>query len=224
MSAEFTKYCFAREIDIYKICASHGIAPPIIRIEGRMLTTKRMKPLIGNLGEWVDPATYIPQVVKLISKLHSLGILWMDTHLGNVVSDENGRIYLIDFDSILIEDIFKNEVPFREHGIENLAEAIEIYKKYEVEHFTRPANRKYLDRPSEELIGRFAEAVFEVYCLIDESYGENDEATKAFLDSRNETAHITLDDAVEDQVSEDEETEKEIARIISQIQKQSSDN
>ncbi len=104
MGETHTKYnCFAREIEIYKIASSHGIAPKIIDIEGLSITTEKHTCLV----EIDDPARYVHQIEELVRRLHEIGILWNDPFIGNVVVDKKcDRAYLIDFGaSCMIETI-----------------------------------------------------------------------------------------------------------------------
>ena len=179
----FKKHCYTREIEIYKIAEKHGIAPPIVTTEGRNLTTICMNPITG------DWKKYEHKINALIAKLHDLGIIWLDVHLGNVVIDDNDQPFLIDFDSILISDIYKYKHLVKDEAIENVIQELKKEKIHGAQ-VTIPLH----------------EDIWEIIFEIDNKNGE--------LFIHNDRTQIVNDAETEF----DQETEDEILLVMKQIE------
>ncbi len=88
-----SKTLFNNSVKIHTKMAELGIAPPILEAKYPYLTTK----LIVK-KEITDYKNFIKNVNKLIDKMHIEGYCHGDLHLGNIVNDEDDRVFFIDFD------------------------------------------------------------------------------------------------------------------------------
>jgi tRNA A-37 threonylcarbamoyl transferase component Bud32 len=98
----YTKRITSKEFQIYKQVAEASLAPKIIHFTVEndliLLTTQKIAYTYGELAinkEQIEK--YTEKWHQLLNKLHNLGIYHGDISEENVMFDENGKGYLIDF-------------------------------------------------------------------------------------------------------------------------------
>ena len=81
-------------VDILTKAASVGVAPPIYDIHACKGFTYYVQKQMENPFE----QTYADQLPELITRMIEHGIFHNDVHQNNMMIDEDGKLYLIDFD------------------------------------------------------------------------------------------------------------------------------
>lgn len=94
------------EICFQEICAKHGLCQPVIDWWlcssgiGGVIISPILKATLKDRRETLENGEedwkLLKQALRLILKLHQLGITHKDTHLRNFMVDENDRVFLID--------------------------------------------------------------------------------------------------------------------------------
>lgn len=93
----FTKHCSLREFEIFRVASSKGIAPPMTKSDPVRHTIAA--PWYKTLNEFPQDEwkRFYPQLALQVRKIHRAGYVWLDPSEENIVVNETGVLYLIDF-------------------------------------------------------------------------------------------------------------------------------
>lgn len=117
-----------------------------------------------NSGEKVNSKTFSMNLINSVNYIHSLGYWHSDINGDNVFVSKSGKVYLIDIDSCVENEVSPVHDPNKEGGLTTLSNQIGSYAlKYYKKHLSKPSTFDYSSIPGVNL--NYLQVIFLTYQL-----------------------------------------------------------
>lgn len=136
---DYTIQDFYREVEYQNKAHELGVSPEVIEFytddKKGFIVMKKLDLSLHDVLQSMefDPIKLSNQVINIIKKLHSNGIVHNDTHKNNFMFDKDGKLYIIDFGKASdLKNIKDGNIDYKKavdlfDDLENIPEIYNIY-------------------------------------------------------------------------------------------------